>query len=90
MRLNCPLCGERDRREYYYQGAAIALVRPDADAGNDAWEAYVHLRRNPAGETVDLWQHEAGCGAWLSVRRNTVTHEILSVSLVAKSEEKTL
>ena len=88
MRLTCSLCGERDRREFYYQGAAVALNRPEEDAGVDAWNDYVHLRDNPAGETTDLWHHEAGCGAWLSVRRNTVTHEILSVSLVPKSGEK--
>ncbi|MCR9114722.1 MAG: sarcosine oxidase subunit delta, partial [Rhodobacteraceae bacterium] len=24
MRLTCPICGERDRREFYYAGAAVA------------------------------------------------------------------
>lgn len=81
MRLTCPICGARDRREFYYQGDAIALQRPAPDASDDAWEDYVHLRDNPAGETRDLWQHEGGCGAWIVVRRNTVTHEVLSTSL---------
>jgi len=79
MRLTCPLCGERDRREFHYMGAA--LDRPGDDAPDEAWHAYVHLRDNPAGETRDLWQHEAGCGAWLVVTRNTVTHEITDVTL---------
>ena len=82
MRLTCPICGERDRREFYYQGAAVALHRPSPEAGDDAWDDYVHLRDNPAGVTRDLWHHEAGCGAWLVVERNTVTHDILSVALV--------
>lgn len=81
MRLTCPLCGERDRREFYYQGAAVALQRPAPDAGDAAWDTYLHLRDNPAGETRDLWQHEAGCGAWLVVTRNTVTHEVVDVVL---------
>lgn len=81
MRIKCPICGERDRREFYYQGHAIALDRPAPDAGDDAWESYVYLRENPAGETRDLWQHETGCGAWLVVTRNTVTHEILGTAL---------
>lgn len=81
MRLTCPICGARDRREFYYQGDAIALQRPAPDASDDAWEDYVHLRDNPAGETSDLWQHEGGCGAWIVVRRNTITHEVLSSSL---------
>ena len=81
MRIKCPICGERDRRQFYYQGHAIALDRPAPDAGDDAWESYVYLRENPAGETRDLWQHETGCGAWLVVTRNTVTHEILGTAL---------
>ena len=81
MRIKCPICAERDRREFYYQGHAIALDRPAPDAGDDAWESYVYLRENPAGETRDLWQHETGCGAWLVVTRNTVTHEILGTAL---------
>ena len=81
MRLTCPLCGARDRREFYYQGAAVALQRPAPEAGDDVWDAYLHLRENPAGETRDLWHHEAGCGAWLVVTRNTVTHEVIDVSL---------
>ena len=81
MRLTCPLCGERDRREFYYGG--VDLPRPAADAGAEAWDAYVHLRDNPAGRTVDLWMHEAGCGAWLRVERDTVTHAIYAVSEVS-------
>ncbi len=83
MRLTCPLCGERDRREFYYMGDAVALNRPDADAGEDAWDAYLHSRENPAGVTRDLWQHEAGCGAWIVVTRNTATHEISKTELAA-------
>lgn len=83
MRLTCPLCGTRDRREFYYRGAAVALSRPAPDAGIDAWDDYLHLRDNPAGMTRDLWQHEAGCGAWLVVTRNTVTHEVLDVVCAA-------
>ncbi len=81
MRLSCPICGERDRREFYYRGDAVALVRPEPDAGDGPWEDYVHLRDNPAGETRDLWQHEAGCGAWVVVTRNTVTHAVMQVEL---------
>ncbi len=83
MRLTCPVCGERDRREFYYQGAAVAMSRPAPDAGADAWDNYVHLRENPAGETRDMWQHDGGCGAWLVVTRNTVTHEISDVNLAS-------
>ncbi|MDJ0821413.1 MAG: sarcosine oxidase subunit delta [Paracoccaceae bacterium] len=82
MRIPCPICGERDRREFYYQGAAVMLDRPAPDAGEAAWDSYLHLRDNPAGPTQDLWFHEAGCGAWLVVERDTVTHEVISARLV--------
>lgn len=91
MRLKCPLCGTRDRREFTYYGAEDYLDRPAADAGLDAWDNYLHLRDNPAGVTKDLWYHEAGCSQWLLVTRNTVTHAISAVELVAdrKADKKT-
>ena len=87
MRLTCPICGERDRREFYYAGHALALDRPAPDAGNAAWDDYLHNRENPCGETEDLWFHETGCGAWLVVRRDTVTHEVFEVQLAADAKE---
>jgi len=83
MRITCPVCGERDRREFYYQGAAVN--RPDPEAGEDAWEDYVHLRDNPAGVTRDLWFHESGCSAWIVVTRDTVTHEVIGSVLASEA-----
>lgn len=79
MRINCPLCGARDLREFSYLGDARLADRPAADASAQDWQDYVYLRENPAGPHAELWQHAQGCRAWLRVRRNTVTHEILSV-----------
>ena len=84
MRITCPNCGARDRREFYYVGDAQALARPAEDAGFDAWDDYLHNRDNPAGVTRDLWCHEAGCSAWIVVERNTTTHEVLSTTLAEK------
>jgi sarcosine oxidase subunit delta len=78
MRLTCPLCGPRDRREFVYYGADDYLRRPAPDAGPEAWDSYLHLRDNPAGETRDLWYHEP-CGSWLKVTRDTVTHAVHAV-----------
>jgi heterotetrameric sarcosine oxidase delta subunit len=83
MRITCPLCGPRDRREYYYYGADDYLNRPAPDAAPAAWDEYLHLRDNPAGEVRDLWYHETGCAQWLVITRNTVTHAIRDVALVA-------
>ena len=82
MRIPCPLCGMRDRREFYYQGAATMLARPAAEAAPEIWADWLHLRDNPAGRVRDLWYHEAGCGAWLVVDRDTVTHEVFGAQLV--------
>ena len=82
MRITCPLCGPRDRREFYYYGSEDYLTRPEGE-DFDVIDAHLHLRDNPAGETAELWYHEAGCTSWLAVTRNTVTHEIAAVVLVA-------
>ena len=82
MRITCPLCGPRDRREFYYYGSEHYLTFPEGE-DFDAIDAHLHLPDNPAGEARDLWYHEAGCTSWLAVTRNTVTHEILGVALVA-------
>lgn len=82
MRLTCPICGERDLREFSYQGAATMLERPQPGCPVEAWADWLHLRDNPAGRTRDLWYHEAGCTAWLVAERDTVTHEIHAVELV--------
>ncbi|AWB47718.1 sarcosine oxidase subunit delta [Gemmobacter aquarius] len=83
MRLTCPLCGPRDRREFTYYGSEDYLNRPAEGAQPEAWNDYLHLRDNPAGITKDLWYHDMGCSSWLLVTRNTVTHEINDVQAVA-------
>ena len=77
MRLTCPQCGERDLREFTYGGAA--LERPTGD-WSAAWDDYIHLRDNPAGASREWWVQGAGCGAWLRVQRNTLTHDVMSVT----------
>jgi len=81
MRLTCPICGERDLREFAYRGAAVLCDRPAADAGVEAFHAYVHLRENPAGPNAELWQHDGGCRAWLRVIRDTRSHAIAEIRL---------
>ncbi len=86
MRVECPNCGSRDRREFYCMGDAVALDRPAAGAPPAAWHGYLHLRDNPCGATRELWYHEQGCAAWLVVTRDTATHEVLDVAFAAGEE----
>ena len=79
MRVSCPYCGLRDQREFTVTGHAGALDRPATDAGAEAWDDYLHNRDNLAGVTREMWLHTP-CGAWLVVERNTVTHDLLSVT----------
>ncbi len=74
MRITCPFCGERDLREFTCRGAAVE--RPAPGAGEAAWDAYLHLRDNPAGPSREYWQHTGGCRAWLVVSRDTLSHAV--------------
>jgi sarcosine oxidase subunit delta len=86
MRLNCPLCGARDLREFSYRGAATLLARPGPEAGAAAFHDYLSLRENPAGPHAELWHHEAGCRAWLRVVRDTRDHRVLETRLAREVE----
>ncbi len=78
--IRCPWCGERAQSEFAYEGDAT-VSRPDPDAVSDAeWAGYIYLRDNPMGPHDETWQHIAGCRRYFTVRRDTLTHEILSTS----------
>lgn len=87
MRLSCPLCGERDLREFHYRGDAVLMSRPEGGDA-EAMHRYLHIRANPAGEHSELWSHALGCRAWLVVRRDTTSHEVLSVQLARDAERE--
>jgi sarcosine oxidase subunit delta len=86
IRIPCPICGERDRREFYYLGSQDYLDRPGHDVWSDAWDAYLHRRANSAEQVRDVWYHEAGCGVWLLVERNASSHHIASASLASEAD----
>ncbi len=74
-RIDCPWCGTRDEAEFSYQGDASA-IRPEPDAGEEAFFRYVYARENPRGWHTEWWHHVGGCRQWVKVVRNTLTHEI--------------
>jgi sarcosine oxidase subunit delta len=87
MQIPCPLCGDRDIREFTCKGHETYLTRPAAGAAPQLWDAYLHTRENPAGQTRDLWFHGQGCGAWLLVTRDTVTHQVFGAVLAREAED---
>lgn len=84
MRVTCPLCGSRDLREFTIRGAAglPGLLEPEVTP--EQIEDALYLRDNPAGPTRELWYHEGGCRQWLVVNRNTISHAVTAVSLLAQ------
>jgi sarcosine oxidase subunit delta len=78
LRIPCPWCGERDEIEFRYRGDAT-VQRPAADAGMEAYVAYVYARDNPLGWHLEWWLHTGGCRRLLKVLRHTLTHEIREV-----------
>lgn len=79
MRIPCPHCGERDRREFTVLGDADP-VRPNGmDADPGPMFDYVYQRTNAAGLHREYWYHGAGCHAWLVVERDTRSHAIIGV-----------
>ncbi|MDH3763966.1 MAG: sarcosine oxidase subunit delta [Gammaproteobacteria bacterium] len=74
--IPCPDCGERDESEFDYGGRAVVYPALDSSAGE--WHQVLHLRDNPPGEIDEYWYHAAGCECWITVKRNLVTHEIVS------------
>lgn len=85
MRIRCPFCGERELGEFTYLGDAAPRrpALPTSDAGQqdveDLFYDYVYLRDNLAGDMSEYWYHGGGCRSWLTVRRNTTTHELTAV-----------
>lgn len=77
--IPCPHCGIRPKEEFTVRGDA-SVVRPEPDASDEAWHTYVHIRANPRGRTREHWQHVFGCRRFLVVERDTVSHEVYSVT----------
>lgn len=78
MRLHCPCCGLRDLDEFEYGGDA-SVAYPDLGDGAAAWFDPVYRRDDPEGAHRELWRHARGCGLWLIVTRDTLTHDVTDV-----------
>ena len=79
MRISCPYCGERWNDEFVVLGDAEAPMKRPREPEFALFYDYVYQRSNPAGRHSELWYHQAGCGQWLVVRRDTVSHAVYAV-----------
>ena len=80
LRITCPHCGERDHSEFAYGGDATIKYPSLDNEDQEAWFRAVFIRTNPRGKHKELWHHVGGCREWLVVERDTLTHEIFSVT----------
>ena len=75
--VDCPNCGARSYREYWF-GGEVRLHDPsltDAEDYDNTW-----LRANVAGPQQERWFHFAGCGRWVTVERDTRDNSFAAVS----------
>jgi len=79
LRIKCPWCGVRNEDEFTYGGDASVRRPPDGGA-LDEWYDYVYTRDNPVGKHSEHWHHSNGCRAWITVVRDTMTHEIIDTT----------
>ena len=75
INIPCPWCGPRPQTEFAYGGDATKH-RPALSDDLNEWLAFAYLRDNPCGDHKELWHHNAGCGQWILVRRDTRTHVV--------------
>lgn len=77
MLIPCPWCGLRDEREFDYGGSEVEFpnIENPNNSSAEIWNEAVHIRDNIKGETRELWYHRSGCERWISLTRNTGTHE---------------
>ena len=76
--ITCPFCGPRNETEFVH-GGPLKITRPrDPDQlSNQEWVEYLTVPQNPIGPVEERWWHLRGCGKWLTITRDTLTHDII-------------
>jgi heterotetrameric sarcosine oxidase delta subunit len=70
----CPHCGPRNVSEFRHVGEDAARPEPSSTTP-ERWRTYLYMRNNPADWTVETWYHRAGCRAYFTAERHTVTND---------------
>ena len=73
-RLSCPFCGVRELHEFQFRKT---LPEPGGSSYSDVYE-----RTNRVGVSIEHWQHVLGCRAWLLVRRDPSSDEVVEMQLL--------
>lgn len=83
--INCPNCGPRTVYEFKFGGEQ--KTQPGSKAEFKDWRHYFYFNQNVNGLNEEWWYHSGGCGAWIQVRRNTTTNEVISVERTSFNDE---
>ena len=77
INIPCPFCGLRNESEFSF-GGPVKPDRPDTNSVTDEqWVEYLTTVPNPLGAVQERWWHVRGCGTWLTIWRDTRTHDIV-------------
>lgn len=74
--LECPYCGMMADETELAPGGEAHLTRFGPDSGDEDFEGYLFLRKNPRGVHFERWRHAAGCGKWFHAARDTMSLEV--------------
>lgn len=78
LKITCPFCGPRNESEFVLGGPSKGRRPDDPGRTNDReWVEYLTVPPNPIGPVKESWWHVHGCGGWLTISRDTLTHRIL-------------
>ena len=77
LTLPCPFCGQRDETEFF-NGGPTKPSRPDSTVTDADWIDWLTVPVNPIGYVEEKWWHGKGCGTWFTIKRHTVTHDIIA------------
>lgn len=74
LNIPCPHCGNRAQAEFVFERSADSVV--PLDTATESVVAALYTRTNPRGADEEIWRHTHGCGGWLLMRRDRVSHAI--------------
>ena len=80
MLISCPHCGPRALDEFVFERPVEAITSPNADT--QTLVAQLYTRTNPKGPSRELWRHSLGCRSWMTLVRDTATHQIRDIKAV--------
>ena len=89
LEIDCPFCGPRNESEFV-NGGPVRPMRPEDLSGyaDAEWIDYLTVPVNPIGPVKENWWHLRGCGQWITIERNTATHDLIPRSIANATEGK--